>query len=356
MRHMKIKNGIITGLLAAGFVLISCERNNTSVDTPALKQSISQNAAELNSAIENISSTNAFKVFTVNESYAKSAEGDSAYKVYIGLDQIKGVYEYSPVTNTNRWGSPLIRFFSKTSDNNNMIVNLPLKKVEHPMLLRNIEVSDTSFVNNFKISVSAYHNNYNNFRDYDYLLSSEISIDNISAGNLNIVSAVSPEKGTNYKSEYHFSDGYKAVYSYLSGDTTFSGFGILKDDNVLYEENRQTVRNDTARFGRERLYTLTIGDVKIVRKSGVVAPAIYVGGVLQTSAVVEIIDNVADPEASVCNKRDIKITFDDGTTTTISTLIGESVENIRVLFDSLHNVYFAAYIVDWIAYDIYYDR
>jgi hypothetical protein len=96
--------------------------------------------------------------------------------------------------------------------------------------------------------------------------------------------------------------------------------------------------------------------VQIVRKSGLVAPAIYVDGVLQTSAVVEIIDRESDPEATVCKKRDIRITFDDGTVKTISELIGESFTDIKTLFDSLHDVYFAAYIVDWIAYDIYYER
>jgi hypothetical protein len=61
-----------------------------------------------------------------------------------------------------------------------------------------------------------------------------------------------------------------------------------------------------------------------------------------TGAVVEIVDHETDPEATVCKKRDIRITFDDGTSTTVSTLIGESIADIKTLFDSLHNVYFAA--------------
>jgi hypothetical protein len=78
---------------------------------------------------------------------------------------------------------------------------------------------------------------------------------------------------------------------------------------------------------------------------------------LQANAVVKVVDNAStDPEVSVLKKRDIQITFDDGTTTTVSTLIGNSVTNIKTLYDSLHSVYFAAGIVDWIAYDIYYHR
>jgi hypothetical protein len=81
-----------------------------------------------------------------------------------------------------------------------------------------------------------------------------------------------------------------------------------------------------------------------------------VNGVLQPKATVTVIDKAADSEASVCHKRDIKITFEDGTTTTISELIGKSVPNMATLFDSLHSVFFASYVVDWIAYDVYYGR
>ena len=83
---------------------------------------------------------------------------------------------------------------------------------------------------------------------------------------------------------------------------------------------------------------------------------IAVDGVVQTGAVVEIVDKESDSEASVCKKREVQITFEDGTVTTIGKLIGNSVENIKTLYTSLHEVYFAAYIVDWIAYDIYYKR
>ena len=352
---MKTGNRIYAILLLLSLLLWSCERNNSNLETITLKQSIIESSAELNDAMQAIASSKAFSLLTVSESQAKSASGDSIYRVYIGLDQIKGVYEYQPVTAFER-GISLIKYFNMTAENSNMVVRMPLKKVERPGSLRHYEDADSVLTNNFSISVSEYHNNYNSYRDYDYILASIISIDDEVAGALNIESIVSPSSGTDYKSGYSFTDGYSAQYKYLSGDTTVSGFGIFKDDVLLYEEMRQTIRNDTARFGREHNYTLSIGDVQIVRKSGVFAPAIYVGGVLQTNAVVEIIDRESDPEATLCKKRDIRITFDDGTVTTLSELIGGSVENIKVLFDSLHNVYFAAYIVDWIAYDIYYQR
>lgn len=36
--------------------------------------------------------------------------------------------------------------------------------------------------------------------------------------------------------------------------------------------------------------------------------------------------------------------------------MGNTITDITTLFDSLHSVYFAAYVIDWIAYDIYYNR
>jgi hypothetical protein len=237
-----------------------------------------------------------------------------------------------------------------------MIVNMPLKKVTNPRLLRHYDPEDSLLTNNFSIAVSDYHNNYNSYHDYDYILSSEISVDNTLAGKLNIRSVVSPTLGTDYASQYAFTDSYTANYKYVSGDTTKSGFSIKDGDNVLYEEYLLTIKNDTARFGREHYYTLTIGDVQIIRNSSTRTVQIAVNGEIQEAAVVEIIDKVTDPEASVCKKRDIQITFEDGTITTVSSLIGESVDDIKTLFESLHQVYFAAYVVDWIAYDIYYQR
>jgi hypothetical protein len=233
---------------------------------------------------------------------------------------------------------------------------MPLKKVKNPRSLRHYSLSDSSLTNNFSIAVSEYHNNYNSYWDYDYILASEISVDNLVAGKLNIKSNVSHEQGIHYASQYGFTDSYTAKYKYESGDTTVSSFTILNGDIIAYEEKLLKIRNDSVRHHGEHQYILTMGDVQIIRTSGSEKVQIAVDGVVQPNAVVEIVDDEYDEEASVCKKRDIQITFEDGTVTTISTLIGNSVENIKTLYSSLHKVYFAAYIVDWIAYDIYYHR
>lgn len=348
---------IISAIFLSIGILWSCSKNDTSSGSLSLKQSIAKGASNLNIAVDAIASTKAYSIFTLSDGTSKDvAATDSVYKVYIPLSKISGVYEYKPVTTTDRWGISLIKYFNRTADNSQMIVKLPLSKVEHPRTLRHYSASDTALTNNLSITVSDYHNNYNSYWDYDYINSSEISIDNAAAGKLYIKSIINPVTGTHYASQYAFTGSYTAKYQYESGDTTVSSFAITSSDKVLYEEKLFTIKNDTARFGREHRYILTIGDVQIVRKTKNSTPEVYVGGVLQTNAVVTIIDKATDSEASVCKKRDIQITFDDGTTTTLSALIGNSVADIKTIFDSLHSVYFAAYIVDWIAYDIYYER
>ena len=343
--------------LVTAFVA-GCSKNEGVLDKTSLSQAIDQSAAKLNTAMAAISSTKAYSILTMNDpGLSKSlAVTDSTYKTNITLDMIKGVYDYNRPTIFNHWGLSLLHFFTKTADNSKMIVRMPLQKVTRPFSLRHFSRADTSLTNNFSIAVSAYHNDYNSFWDYDYLLSSEISIDSVVAGDLNIKSVVSPATGADYSAQYAFVNGYTANYKYMSGDTTVSSFSIMNGNNILYEEKLLTLKNDTARFGHERQYILTIGNVQIIRKSGTNAVQIAVDGVIQPNAVVTIVDKVADQEASVCKHRDIQITFQDGTTTTISSLINASVNDIKTLYTSLHQVFFSAYIVDWIAYDIYYQR
>jgi hypothetical protein len=353
---MKRQTMIFTGIVLLGVIFVSCTKNSINENNLSLKQAVNKSAQNLNTAMTSISSSRAFGILTVNDGPLKSATiMDAAYRVYIPLDSIKGTYDYKPINKPDRWGWSLIRFFTKTANNNEMLVRMPLKKVSHPRSLWHYSPADSSLKNNFSIAVSAYHNNYNSYWDYDYLLNSQISVNDTVAGDLDIQSVVSHAKGIQYASQYAFAGGYAAQYKYNSGDTTVSSFSIMKGTDLLYQEKLLTIKNDTGRFGRERQYILTVGNVKIVRTSGMKVQ-VYLNGVLQTNATVAIIDKENDSEPSVSKGRDIQITFDDGTTTTLSALISSSVDNIKTLFNSLHSVYFAAYVVDWIAYDIYYHR
>lgn len=354
---MKNQGGIIVGIILLGAMLLGCSKNEGTENKVSFKESINLGALSLNTAVDAITSTQAYNILTMRDGILKLGNTtDSLYKVYIPLDKIKGAFDYKPVRKIDRHGRSIIQFFNQTAENSLMIVRMPLSRVINPRMLRQYSPADTALANNFSIAVSDYHNNYNNFRDYDYALASAITIDDVAAGNLNIRSLVSPAKGIDYASQYAFTGSYTANYKYVSGDTTASSFTITGDNKVLYEEKLLTIKNDTARFGREHQYILTIGNVQIARKSGTNTVQVSVNGVLQPDAKVTIIDKDPDPEASVCKKRDIQITFEDGTTTTVSALIGQSINDIKSIFESLHQVYFAAFVVDWIAYDIYYQR
>jgi hypothetical protein len=323
----------------------------------SLKQAINQSAMNLNSAMNDISSSVAYGLLNENGSSTKSMSlTDSTYRVNITLDSIKGVYNYKPAVRPDRRGFPILHFFTKTAGSNDMIVRMPLQKVKNPFSLRTFMRSDSTLVNNFAIDVSDYHNKFSNFWNYDYLLSSSISVDSVETGKLNILSKASPATGVHYSSEFDFTNSYSAQYRYSSGDTTVSSFTISGNNKILYQEKLLTIRNDTLKFGHEFQYILTIGDVQIVKSSATGTTQIFVNGVLQTKATIQIVDAATDSEPSVCKKRDIQITFDDGTTATISSLIGQSITNIKTLYTSLHQVFFAADIVDWIAYDIYFQK
>jgi hypothetical protein len=351
--EMKTTGFKLAGIFLLSAMIWSCSKTETGTTQSALKDALTSSTQNLNNAMAEIGSTPAFELLSV--SAGVTLKSGTVYSSNIPLDLVKGVYDYKPLKTTESRYYNLIRFFTKSTDASKMIVNMPLAKIKDPRVLREYLKADSTLTNNFTISVSDYHNIYNNYHDYDYVNVAAITIDKANAGNLNIKSVVSPTLGTQYASQYAFNNGYTAKYLYTSGDTTVSSFTILKATSVLYKEELLTIKNDTSRFGREQQYSLTIGDVKLVRKS-YNTYQVFVKNVLQTKAVIAIVDDVATSEPSICHKRQIQITFDDGSVSTISALIGQSIDNITTLFTSLHEVYFAAYVVDWIAYDIFYKR
>ena len=82
---------------------------------------------------------------------------------------------------------------------------------------------------------------------------------------------------------------------------------------------------------------------------------VHLNGVLQTNSKVEII--VIQPDSlnqSLTHAmRDLKITFDDGTSTTLNTLMNETIDGIRQIFRSVQQARFTTDIIDRIAWNIY---
>jgi hypothetical protein len=335
-------------------LVVGCSKTDPGVSSTVLKDAISGSAQNLNNAVTEITTNQAFQLLSVSSSGMTYKSG-TVYSANIPLSLIKGVYDYKALKTTASQNDPLIKFFTQSTDPSKMVINMPLAKLKDPRNLRVYLKADSALTNNFSMTVSNYYNNYNSYSDYDYVNVADISIDKVKAGSLNIKSLVSPTAGINYASSFAFSNGYTAKYAYASGDTTLSSFAIVKAGTTLYEEKLRTIKTGTERFGRESQYTLTIGDVKLVRNPDHTSQ-VYVKNVLQPKAVVAMVDVAPTTEPSICHKREIQITFEDGTIATISSLISKSITDITTLFTSLHDVYFAAYVADWIGYDIYYKR
>lgn len=348
------------GFILLSALVLSCTKNTTDSSPVSLKSAVLSSTQNLNKAVSAIKTSKAFEVLSVSS--ADALKSGSVYTANIGLDLVKGQFDYKALSNTSGMMQPLIRYFTKT-DNAKIVVNMPLSKLKNPRILRSYQASDATLANNFSIAVSDYHNNYNNYHDFDYVNVGDITIDNVKAGSLNIKSFISPDLGRDYASSYTFENGYTAKYIYKTGDPTTSSFTLLKGTEIVYQEEVLTTKvaltnNDGEReHGNERQYNLTVGNVKIVRNSDRTVE-VYVDGILQPNATVKVIDNAENDgeEHSICHKRDLQITYEDGTTAKLSDLIGQSVTDITTLFTSLHDVYFAAYVVDWLAYDIYYKR
>ncbi len=352
-----MKNNVfkLSGFILMILIAWSCSKTETATSPTALKDALTSSAQNLNTAMTDIASSQAFQLLSVSSSGMTTMKSGTVYSANIPLDLIKGAYTYTPLKTDASRNYALIKFFTKATDASKMVINMPLAKLKDPRVLREYLKSDSTLTNNFTMSVTDYHNNYNSYSDYDYVNVADITIDKASAGSLNIKSLVNPTTGVQYASQYAFTNGYTAKYAYTSGDTIKSSFTLLKASSVLYKEELLSTKNDTAHFGRENQYSLTIGDVKLVRLPNH-STQVYVKNVLQSKATVSMVDKTSTTEPSVCHQREIQITFEDGTKTTISTLIGNTITDLSTLFTSLHNVYFAAYVVDWLGYDIYYKR
>ena len=208
----------LSGLFLLSSLVLSCSKTETGSSQIPLKDALTSSTRNLNSAITDISSLQAFQLLSVSSgSTLKSGTmmtTTTGYGALIPLSLVKGVYDYKAIKTEESSHYPLIRFFTKSAANSNMVVNLPLSKLKNPHDMREYHKADSTLTNNFSISVSDYHNNYNNYHDYDYDNVADIAIDKVKAGGLSIKSIVSPNHNTQYASQFDFTNGYTAKYLY----------------------------------------------------------------------------------------------------------------------------------------------
>ncbi len=360
---MRTKNVYVASVLL-GIILWSCnKKEDSTTNSVSLKTSINSGVQSLTTAMNAISASPGFQVFTgANEASTKSAEISSSDSLTnsILLADIAGKYDYK--ANTVKIGHrSIMRFFTKTGDSQQLIVSLPEEKVKAYRTLLRYAPGDSLLKNNYVVTVSDYQFKFNFWGSVDYRLASSVKISDVDAGSLQIQAKNSMNNGYKYSSEFAFPEGYIAKCQYASGDTAISSYSILQGSKTLYEEKRTAIKSSDVTKHRERSYSLLIGNVLIERKIGIGQQAsldsakVYVDGVLQLKSKVEIVDVSTDitDQSVTSQKRDLKITFDDGTSSTLSELAGKVINDISSLFASMKQVNFASRIVDWIAWDIY---
>jgi hypothetical protein len=329
---------------------------NTDTVAPNLKSALNSSVARLNNAVNLIKSTTGYQILKIqDDSYLKSASANLSLTCEeadsIDLSDIKGIYEYQP-TKFNNWRYDYYdKLFKKTGESDYLIVRMPKIKIFSPRRFRNPRLEDSVLTNNFEIKATNFHSYYSKPYVYDYKLTTSCSLDSTLIGGLDIHSSCNYPSACKYSALFSFANGYGInVYS-SKGDTSISSFGLSDSAGVIFKEVVKSIKVDGKKH-REKEYALTIGNIEIKRIPAQDSIEIYVSGVLQTNAKVEFIDNDTIEEKSICNKRDIQITFDDGTTAKLSELAGPAITTLSSLVGSMQSVYFASNIVNYIAFNI----
>jgi len=345
-KYLVMKKITFLFLVGAALLMWQCTR---TTDSLSLKSSVDESAAKINTAMSVISGTKGYELMTLTD----LTKAEESFNDSINLDMIAGVYDFVPDTFYCRnFYKPFWRF-KKTAESEMLVMNMPQKLVFHPRFLFNPNPPDTIAANDFTITASDYHFYYSFLHKYDYKLMAGFALKGEDIGSLDVMYNGESFSGSSYSSEYKFTDDYSVLVSYEKGDTSVSTFALKKGDDVLLSEEQSFIWKGFHQS--ERKYTLTIGDVQIVRGTGIDSVQVYLNGVLQKTAGAKIVDE-GDGDGSVCHHRDILLTFDDGTTAKLSELIGPALDILKTLTDPMREMYFAKHIVDHLAFSVYYQR
>jgi hypothetical protein len=339
-----MKRYVLPMALLAGLLMSQCSGTETDI---SLKSSLDKGISRVNRAASMISKTKGYELMTVTD-MTKSGDG---YSDSIDLEQIAGVYDFTPETFECRHFSMPLWKFRKTGESDKLIMNMPQKLVTHPRYLFNPDPEEAAAENDFTVTASEYHYYYSFLNRFDYLLDAGFTLKGEDIGSLEVASSGESYAGKSYTSKYNFTDDYSYEVAFIRGDTSVSSMALREGDEVLMGEENYFVHSGFRTF--ERKYVLTIGDVQIVRMSGVDSIEVYLDGVLQKNAAAFISDE-GDEEGSVCRHRDLELTFDDGTTAKLSELMGPSLEILKELSGPMREMYFARRIIDHLAMSVYY--
>lgn len=345
-----MKKTITIAIVILAMVSWQCSKDDQR--NLSLKESLEVSSAKINTAFNKISTSKGYELISVTDDGAKS-DFTEGFRDSIDLKLISGVYEFSPVNELHRNLFFPFRLFKKTGANEKLIVNLPEKLVFHPKHLHFCNLADSALKNNFSINASDYHFYYTWWNNSDYKLAADFTLDGKGIGNLSMFSTWKSGIAGKYSKSFTFPEGYSVTRSGATGDTTKIVFALSQNKDTLLMETLLFIGNNFDK--REKQYILSIGDVDIKRSTGIDSIQVYYKGTLQKKAGAKILDN-ADNNASICYRRDIQLTFDDGTTSKLSELISPSMDTLKSLAKSLVEMNLSKQIVDYIAFSIYYEN
>ncbi len=331
---------------------------NSPDTTPAqqmtLKQSLNSGVDQVKTAIGQIKSSKGYQVLSINDGSPTTGGrtvGTVDTLLSINMDMIKGVYEYMKDTTKRHWHMPFYSHFMKTGDNDQFIIKMPEALATHPWHFNFDKNSDSTYANNFVVTTSAFKYLLKGWWSYQYMLNSDIDVDDTPAGSIMINSVSNSKADYSYESTYDFGNDYKLGVSAESGDTTKVSYTLMQNDQTLFMEAYDIMTQENAHHPAVN-YSLTIGNVMIKRNSTTDSVQVYLDNTLQTNASIDVIytQNDSTDDHSIFHHKDIQITFDDGTTTTISDLLGNTLGDMATLFADLRNVYFTTNMVNYVAF------
>ena len=351
-------------LLSAGLWSCSNSSDNNSEKDLSLVQSLDIKAQDLSTAVADISASKGFEIITMDDSNSTksgSQDGmtdDSRFSASITMDDVKGIYDYNPAINneTTQAKFSFQKIFERTGDSDQFIIRLPKEKATSPWNLYVTEAADSSLVNDFVITTSDFHYNYEGGMQFDYLLDTRLDVEDTYAGDLYVNWAISEDHNFKYESNYAFTDDYSVGVNFQFGDTIHYAYNLNNADGVLFGEEIQINKDTTNHHVMN--YTLTIGNIQLMKNSTEDNLLVYRDGVLEEGAVVEVLSEdgtSVDSDIAFCRKgRDLKITFTDGSEVILSDLLGDSLDMLDTIFSSMSNLYFAEHLVNKVAWEVYY--
>lgn len=336
-------------------ILVNWQCTKTDEDRDlSVKESIEESSEKINIAADRIARSMGYKLLSVRDEVEKSieeAKADDGFRDSIDLELIAGIYEFRPTPVVNPHFFFGYKFFEKTGTGENLVVKLPEQMVFHPKRLHMYNIIDSGLENNFEITASDYHFYFNWWNNYDYRLTAGFKLNSEEIGGMSITSIWKSRVTRKYENRYTFPEGYSIFRSGQTGDTTKMVFGLTQDKDTLLMEKMLFTGDGFNR--REKQYTLSIGDVDIKKASGIDSIQVFQKGTLQKKAGAKIVDQ-SDYNVSLFHRRDILLSFDDGTQAKLSDLISPAMETLKNLSVSLDEMYISKHIVDYIAFNIYY--